>query len=48
MMEAVLDVPRQDVITKDNAVVSVDAVVFIQVMMRRRPRTKSRIYRLAS
>lgn len=32
MMEAVLDVPRQDVITKDNAVVSVDAVVFIQVI----------------
>ncbi|HRP11252.1 MAG TPA: paraslipin, partial [Terricaulis sp.] len=28
----VLDVPRQDVITKDNAVVSVDAVVFIQVV----------------
>lgn len=32
MMETVLDVPRQDVITKDNAVVSVDAVVFIQVI----------------
>jgi regulator of protease activity HflC (stomatin/prohibitin superfamily) len=32
MMEAVLDVPRQEVITKDNAIVSVDAVVFIQVM----------------
>ena len=32
MMEAVLDVPRQDVITKDNAVVSVDAVVFIQII----------------
>jgi regulator of protease activity HflC (stomatin/prohibitin superfamily) len=31
-METVLDVPRQDVITKDNAVVSVDAVVFIQVI----------------
>ena len=27
MMEQVLDVPRQDVITKDNAVVSVDGVV---------------------
>lgn len=32
MMETVLDVPRQDVITRDNAVVSVDAVVFIQVV----------------
>ena len=32
MMETVLDVPRQEVITKDNAIVSVDAVVFIQVM----------------
>ncbi|MGQ0532713.1 MAG: SPFH domain-containing protein, partial [Caulobacteraceae bacterium] len=32
MMEAVLDVPRQEVITKDNAIVSVDAVVFIQVI----------------
>ncbi len=32
MMETVLDVPRQDVITKDNAIVSVDAVVFIQVI----------------
>ncbi|HRE43458.1 MAG TPA: SPFH domain-containing protein [Terricaulis sp.] len=32
MMETVLDVPRQDVITKDNAVVSVDAVVFVQVI----------------
>jgi regulator of protease activity HflC (stomatin/prohibitin superfamily) len=32
MMETVLDVPQQDVITRDNAVVSVDAVVFIQVV----------------
>jgi regulator of protease activity HflC (stomatin/prohibitin superfamily) len=32
MMESVLDVPRQEVITKDNAIVSVDAVVFIQVV----------------
>lgn len=32
MMETVLDVPRQEVITKDNAIVSVDAVVFIQVV----------------
>ena len=32
MMEQVLDVPRQDVITKDNVTVQVDAIVFIQVM----------------
>lgn len=32
MRERVLDVPNQDVITKDNATVSVDAVVFIQVL----------------
>ena len=32
MMEQVLDVPSQDVITKDNAVVTVDGVVFFQVL----------------
>src|SRR5262249_16706725 len=32
MMETVLQVPQQDVITKDNAVVTCDAVVFIQVI----------------
>jgi regulator of protease activity HflC (stomatin/prohibitin superfamily) len=32
MRERVLDVPNQDVITRDNATVSVDAVVFIQVL----------------
>jgi len=32
MMEQVLDVPSQDVITKDNAVVRVDGVVFFQVL----------------
>ena len=32
MMETVLDVPRQEVITRDNAIVSCDAVVFIQVI----------------
>jgi regulator of protease activity HflC (stomatin/prohibitin superfamily) len=32
MMEQVLDVPRQEVITKDNVSVQVDAIVFIQVM----------------
>lgn len=32
MMETVLDVPQQDVITRDNAMVSCDAIVFIQVI----------------
>ena len=32
MMEQVLDVPSQEVITKDNAVVRVDGVVFYQVL----------------
>src|SRR6476620_11193913 len=32
MMEQVLDVPQQEVITKDNVSVRVDAIVFIQVM----------------
>jgi regulator of protease activity HflC (stomatin/prohibitin superfamily) len=32
MMEQVLDVPQQDVITKDNVSVQVDAIVFVQVM----------------
>lgn len=32
MMEQVLDVPQQDVITKDNVSVQVDGIVFIQVM----------------
>lgn len=32
MMEQVLDVPTQEVITKDNAMVSVDGVVFYQIL----------------
>lgn len=32
MMEQVLDVPRQDVITRDNAVVEVDAIAFYQIL----------------
>ncbi len=32
MMETVLDVPSQEVITKDNAVVQVDGVIFYQIL----------------
>ena len=32
MMEQVMDVPSQDLITKDNAVVKVDGVVYFQVL----------------
>ena len=32
MMEQVLDIPTQEIITRDNAVVSVDGVVFFQVL----------------
>ncbi len=35
MMEQVLDIPTQEVITKDNAMVAADGVVFFQVMSAR-------------
>jgi len=47
MMETVLDVPRQEVITKDNAIVSVDAVVFIQVIEASKAAYEVENYRVA-
>src|SRR3546814_1969980 len=35
MMETVLDVPSQEVITKDNALLQVDGVIFYQVLNAR-------------
>jgi regulator of protease activity HflC (stomatin/prohibitin superfamily) len=32
MMEQVLDIPGQEIITKDNAMIAVDGVVFFQVL----------------
>ena len=35
-MEQVLDVPKQEIITRDNATVAVDGVAFYQVLDARR------------
>jgi len=41
MMEQVLDVPPQEIITKDNAMVTVDGVVFFQVLDAAKTATRS-------
>lgn len=43
-MEQVLDVPSQDVITKDNAMVRVDGVLFSKSKMRLTPPIRSKIW----
>ena len=44
MMERVLDVPSQEVISKDNAVLTVDGVVFFQVLDA--PKAAYEVFRL--
>jgi len=39
MMEQVISIPEQEVITKDNATVTVDGVAFYQCLMLRKPAT---------
>ncbi len=48
MMEQVLDVPTQDVITRDNAIVAVDGVAFYQVLSAPQAATRSRTSRTPS
>jgi len=48
MREQVLDVPRQEVITKDNSPVNVDAVIYIKVMDAERAQFAVSDYRMAS
>jgi len=44
MMEQVLDISQQSVITRDNAAIQADGVVFFQVLDAPKPRMRSTIY----
>jgi regulator of protease activity HflC (stomatin/prohibitin superfamily) len=43
MIETILEVPQHSVITRDNAVVTVDAIVFYQLLEAARQPTRSAI-----
>lgn len=46
MREQVLDIPSQEVISKDNAMVKVDGVAFFRLLMLQKPLTKLAILRM--
>src|SRR5712691_10297083 len=48
MMEQVIDIPQQDVMSKDNATVTVDGVAFYQVMDAAKARSEEHTSELQS